>query len=34
VVLNAVKESDDVVGYGYYGYYGTYGPQKQRSRRP
>jgi capsular exopolysaccharide synthesis family protein len=32
VVLNAVKESDDVVGYGYYGYYGHYGPQTKRTR--
>ena len=34
VVLNAIKESDDVVGYGYYGYYGTYGPQRKRTARP
>ena len=33
VVLNAVKESDDVVGYGYYGYYGHYGPQRKRGAR-
>jgi len=33
VVLNAVKESDDVVGYGYYGYYGHYGPQTKRPAR-
>ena len=34
VVLNAIKESDDVVGYGYYGYYGTYGPQRKHTARP
>jgi capsular exopolysaccharide synthesis family protein len=34
VVLNAVKESDDVVGYGYYGYYGHYGPQRKLGARP
>jgi capsular exopolysaccharide synthesis family protein len=34
VVLNAVKESDDVVGYGYYGYYGHYGPQRKQGARP
>ena len=34
VVLNAVKESDDVVGYGYYGYYGHYGPQRKPGARP
>ncbi|PYR61415.1 MAG: hypothetical protein DMF91_09840 [Acidobacteria bacterium] len=33
VVLNAVKESDDVVGFGYYGYYGHYGPQRKRGAR-
>jgi capsular exopolysaccharide synthesis family protein len=33
VVLNAVKESDDVVGYGYYGYYGHYGPQRKQGAR-
>src|SRR5437870_6002834 len=34
VVLNAVKESDDVVGFGYYGYYGHYGPQRKAGARP
>ena len=33
VVLNAVKESDDVVGFGYYGYYGHYGPQRKQGAR-
>ncbi len=31
VVLNAVKESDDVVGYGYYGYYGQ--PAERKKNR-
>jgi protein-tyrosine kinase len=30
VVLNAVKESDDVVGYGYYGYYGESDDRKKK----
>jgi capsular exopolysaccharide synthesis family protein len=38
VVLNAVKQSDDVVGYGYYGYYGEPAeqngpPDKQRTKQ-
>jgi len=33
VVLNGIKESDDVVGYGYYGYYGHYGPQMKPGKR-
>jgi len=33
VVLNAVKQSDDVVGYGYYGYYGhPVEPQKKKRK--
>jgi capsular exopolysaccharide synthesis family protein len=31
VVLNAVKESDDVVGYGYYGYYGEVEDRKKKT---